>query len=206
MTPSPRRLGLLALLALLLIPGTGQAQPPDPASAQAYLEARQAAVREVMAQPEGEARDATLTRLLDDLLDYEEVAKRALRRHWNAHTEAERTEFVSLLRALVERGYRSQLSDTLRYRVEYTGAELQGDDVLVRSNARSTRNRRRPPIQIDYSLHLEGDAWRVHDVWTDGVSLVRNYRTQFSRIIREDGWDGLITRMRERVNAGTEAN
>jgi len=31
------------------------------------------------------------------------------------------------------------------------------------------------------------------------VSLVRNYRTQFNRIIEREGWDALITRMRDRL-------
>ena len=44
-----------------------------------------------------------------------------------------------------------------------------------------------------------GRHWRVSDVTTDGVSMVRNYREQFNRIIDRDGWDELISRMQRRL-------
>jgi phospholipid transport system substrate-binding protein len=42
----------------------------------------------------------------------------------------------------------------------------------------------------------------VFDVVTDGVSLVRNYRNQFNRIITDHGWAELIHRMRDRLQRG----
>ena len=44
-----------------------------------------------------------------------------------------------------------------------------------------------------------GADWRVYDIITDGVSLVKNYRRQFRRIIRDEGWDGLIDRMQKKL-------
>ena len=39
-----------------------------------------------------------------------------------------------------------------------------------------------------------GERWMVYDVITDELSLVRNYRTQFQRIISGQGYDGLLTK------------
>jgi len=58
---------------------------------------------------------------------------------------------------------------------------------------------------MSYSMHLVGSDWRVFDVVTDSVSLVHNYQQQFHRIITRDGFDTLITRMRDRLAHETSA-
>ncbi len=76
---------------------------------------------------------------------------------------------------------------------------MRGQVVTVRTLASSASNRRDPAVSIDYQMMKVGNTWRVFDISTDGVSLVRNYRTQFNRIIERDGWDALIARMRDRL-------
>jgi len=46
----------------------------------------------------------------------------------------------------------------------------------------------------------KGERWMVYDVITDELSLVRNYRTQFQRIISGQGYDGLLTKMKTKLN------
>jgi len=198
------RLASLLLAAALALPALGRAQAP--AEAQSFLEAQHAEVERLMRQPEGETRDQRLSAVIGQLLDYDELARRSLSRHWAEHSAAEQREFSSLLRQLVERSYRSNLESTLGYDVRYLGAEAQGTDVLVRTTARSRTNRRQPAIAIDYALHRKDGRWQVFDVWTDGVSLVENYRSQFNRIIRREGWDALLQKMRDRITSGSEGD
>jgi phospholipid transport system substrate-binding protein len=47
-------------------------------------------------------------------------------------------------------------------------------------------------------LRLGDDGWKVYDISVDDVSLVTNYRSSFSRAIRKDGVDGLISTLQER--------
>ena len=42
----------------------------------------------------------------------------------------------------------------------------------------------------------KGNDWEVYDIVIEGVSLVNNYRTQFSRIINQTSYEGLVKRMR----------
>jgi phospholipid transport system substrate-binding protein len=49
------------------------------------------------------------------------------------------------------------------------------------------------------------DEWYVYDVLIEGVSLVRNYRTEFARIITKEKFDGLIKRMQEKIASREEA-
>ncbi len=138
--------------------------------------------------------------MLGDLLDYESLSRAALATHWEAQTPAQRQEFVTLLRQLVERSYRANLQRTLSFDVRYERATAQGDGVRVETLARSRENRRAPAVEIDYQLERHGRSWKVVNLVTDGQDLVANYRTQFHRIIEREGWDGLIRRMRERLS------
>jgi phospholipid transport system substrate-binding protein len=39
----------------------------------------------------------------------------------------------------------------------------------------------------------------VYDVITDEVSMVRNYRQQFNKIITTESYDALLAKMRKRI-------
>ena len=186
-------------LALSLVFAAPSLAQGDPAAAEAFISRRTEAVRAILRRPANDARAEALTAQLGNLLAYEELSRRALRDHWDVLEDAQRGEFVSILRQLVERSYQQNLESTLSFRITVDGAERQGSAVLVRTVARSTRNRRLEPVSIDYQVKAAGDEWRVFDIVTDGVSLVRNYRSQFNRIIDREGWDGLMTRMRTRL-------
>ncbi len=149
-----------------------------------------------------ERRSQEVTRILSELLDYQELSRRSLGSHWESSTPEQREQFVSLLRQLVERNYQANLERIQEFEVRYASEEPVGGGMLVRTEARSRSERRQPPVEIAYSMHQTGGAWRVFDVTTDGVSLVGNYQRQFNRIITQNGWDELIRRMQQRLESG----
>lgn len=194
----------LAALALFVAPSVAAAQE-GPASR--FLKQRHDEVSRIMrrsaaSDADRQRRSAEVTRILSELLDYQELSRRALGEHWAARTPQQREQFVSLLRQLVERNYEANLERIQDFEVRYTAEEAAGGGATVRTQARSRTERRQPPVEIAYSMHLVEGAWRVFDVNTDGVSLVRNYNRQFNRIIAQDGWDALIARMQERLASG----
>ncbi|MFW6066877.1 MAG: MlaC/ttg2D family ABC transporter substrate-binding protein [Myxococcota bacterium] len=194
---------LVAAAAVVATAATADAQAEQ---ARRFLEKRHQAVTRVLQRSAGSEaaraqRNARLDQMLADLLDYEELAQRSLGSHWDARSASDRAQFVDLLKKLVERSYKRNLEQTLRYDVRYTSSEDGTNGVLVRTEARSRKNRRAPAVRIDYRLHESGGEWRVYDVITDGVSMVRNYRNQFNRIIDDEGWPGLIERMRNKLQS-----
>jgi phospholipid transport system substrate-binding protein len=200
----------LCLFAVLfVVPGLWLAAPASAQTGPAtrYLRQRNEEVarllrREATTDAARAQRSQEVTRILSDLLDYEELSRRSLGTHWDGRTEAQRREFVDLLRQLVERNYEANLERVLDYEINYTAETTGADGTVVTTEARSRVERRQPPVEITYTLHLQGSSWRVFDVVTDGVSLVRNYRNQFNRIITEHNWDELIRRMRDRLARG----
>lgn len=194
----------LALLFVLAAPLLAHAQS---GAATRYLHGRHDRVAELMRRAattdaQRATRDGEVTSILSDLLDYDELGRRALGTHWTERTPAEQQQFVGLLRQLVERNYRTNLEHILEFEVAYGTETTLPDGSLVHTSARSREDRRQPAVEIEYSMHLVGEVWRVFDVNTDGVGMVRNYQQQFHRIITTDGWAGLITRMEQRLADG----
>ncbi|MGF1465754.1 MAG: phospholipid-binding protein MlaC [Sandaracinaceae bacterium] len=200
----------LALLSLLLGVGCAAslaaASPARAQSAVRFLEQRHERLNTILRQPASSARaqerrTGQIRDVLGDLLDYEAVSRTALGDHWDEHSDQERQEFMTILEQLVRRNYERNLERTLEYEVRYDREEQDGELTVVHTVARSRTQRRQPPVEIVYTLRREGRAWKVVDVATDGVSMVRTYRRQFHRIIVRDGWSELISRMQRRLAA-----
>ncbi len=55
---------------------------------------------------------------VNSLLDFDELARLSLAKHWKSRTEKERTEFVRILKDLIERNYQAaQVKPRLQARV-----------------------------------------------------------------------------------------
>lgn len=135
------------------------------------------------------------------LLDFSAIAQGALGRRWKERTPEEQKLFQSLLTQLVERSYEKSLADMADYAVTYDEApSKRGERVMVSTKARSKKERRAPAIEVEYAMVRDGKGWVAQDVITDRVSMVRNYRSQFRRILKKDGWDALINKMRDKLN------
>jgi phospholipid transport system substrate-binding protein len=173
----------------------------EAAKAERFIRTKHNKVRQVLRTPDTPKRANQLTDLLGEFLDYNRLARLSLDKEWAKRSPKERDHFVSLLRQLVERQYQRNMESTLAYKVTWVGTEPIETGIKVNSSARSVKKKRQPPITIDYSMSPAGKEWKVFDIFTDEVSLVKNYKRQFRRVIKEEGWSGLIGRMEKKLNA-----
>lgn len=92
------------------------------------------------------------------------------------------------------RTYATALSKYRNQTIEYKPLRSQpGDtDVTVKTEIVQPGGQ---PVAVDYALEKNGDSWKVYDIVIEGVSLVTNYRSQFSNEIKQSGMDGLIEKL-----------
>jgi phospholipid transport system substrate-binding protein len=151
---------------------------------------------------QGEARRQKVKRIVDPYFDYQEMAKRSLGPTWGKLSPAQRQEFVALFSQLLEASYSDKIEKyAQRVKIDYTGEILQGDTAEVRTVVVKANDR----IPLNYRLLNEGGTWKVYDVVIEGVSLVSNYRSQFSRIIHESSYAELVKRLQTKVSELTRA-
>lgn len=168
-------------------------------AAEAALKAKQA---ELTAQlKKGKAADAKkMDQIFDDLLDYDTLAKDSLGSHWDERSDAEKKEFQDVLKRLVKNAYRKNLKKTLNYEVTYEGTSEAKKGVLVKTVAKHKTNSREEPVHIDYAMHQLDGRWVVGNIVTEGASMVGNYRSQFGRVIKKNGFAELMRRMKKKAD------
>jgi len=141
---------------------------------------------------------AEISSQLKDFLDVDELGQRALGDHFKSLKPAQRKEYLTLLRELVEGNYIKALRSNASYEVRYLEEDEKDGLRRVKTELELQRNGRAETMSVDYVLQKQGNAWRAFDLVTDGVGLVENYRAQFNKIIAKEGVDGLLQRMRKK--------
>lgn len=152
--------------------------------------------------PAAAQQDKQLQTVVNQLLDIDHMAEEALGRQWRRRSETERQQYLALMRQLVERSYLRQARERTEYQVRIVSVDIDDDEAEVETMLEFETRGRQERIEVIYSLELRDDRWRVVDIETDGASTVRNYRAQFRRIIRSQGFEELLNRMRQRIEAG----
>ena len=147
--------------------------------------------------PEGEAQKSDVRKLVGGFLDYRELARRALAKHWEGLTPAQRKDFVNTLRDLVERSYLKQVSGDPNYNIKYQKETKTGNEATVEATLTTVTRGKKVSIALEYHL-IYKDRWLVYDVITDEQSMLENYRAEFNKIINKDGFDALLTRMKKK--------
>jgi phospholipid transport system substrate-binding protein len=197
---------LSILLSLAITAGAlGRADAAGPSGPLASLKKSNEEVRKLLKKPAAKGSDAEkemrseVKKIVNNFIDYGELARRALGAHWPKISGEQQKEFVSVLRDLIESNYVKQLRSNVDYDMKYEGEELKGGEAVVHSIVKARRNNREESIPIDYKMSKQDGKWLVFDVITDEVSLVRNYKAQFSKIIDKDGFDGLLKKMKKKL-------
>jgi phospholipid transport system substrate-binding protein len=140
-------------------------------------------------------RRQKIKQLVDRRFDYEEMAKRSLGANWSKLNQGQRREFVKLFSELLEASYADKIEKYSDEKVLYTAEQVDGNYAEVRT----VLVRRNDKIPMNYRL-MDKSPWMVYDVVIEGVSLIGNYRSQFSRIITESSYAELVRRLRTKVD------
>mgnify|MGYP003575444286 CR=1 FL=1 len=191
---------LLSGLAGLLLFGGIAVQP---AAAGGATEAMKHTIDQVLTtiqdkelkQPgKAEERRHRLEQIVGDRFDYQEMSRRSLGAPWNTLPDKDKQEFVALFQTLLTNSYADKIESYSGEGVKYISERTENDYAEVRTKVLNGKLE----IPLDYRLLNKGGDWRVYDVVVDGVSLVNNYRGQFSKILRSSTYTDLVDQLRKK--------
>jgi phospholipid transport system substrate-binding protein len=149
--------------------------------------------------PEAEAKNSEIRKIVGSFLDFEELARRALAKHWDGLTAKQRADFVKTLRELVERNYIKQLYGQPDYDLRLEREEKTGNEATVFGTLHATAKGKKVTMALEYKLVQKGNRWVVYDVITDDLSLLENYRAEFNKVIAKESFDALLARMKKKL-------
>jgi phospholipid transport system substrate-binding protein len=193
--------GLIVTMAvMLMIPLHGFAAAP--------METVKAGVDKVLAtltDPAFKAKPkdqqvAQLTDSINTIFDFEELSKRTLGKEWKNMNDAQQTEFVQLFRELLQGVYADRLLAYSDQKIIFDKEDmLKQGSAEVQSYLQTSDGKK---IPLFYRLTDKSGSWKVYDVIIEGVSMVKNYRTQFREILSKDSPDKLLEILRSKVGKG----
>jgi len=139
-------------------------------------------------------RRQMLERVVEVRFDYQEMSRRALGAPWNTLSDQEKQEFVGLFRTLLTNSYADKIETYSGEGVQYLNERTEKEYAEVRTKVQSGKTE----IPLDYRLINKTNDWRVYDVVVDGISLVNNYRGQFTKIIKSSSYADLVEQLRKK--------
>ena len=57
-------------------------------------------------------------------------------------------------------------------------------------------------VSLNYKLHSIDKEWRIYDLVIEDISVVNNYRSQFSRVIARSSFEELLRMLKAKQSAG----
>ena len=126
--------------------------------------------------------------------DFAEMARRSLGSHWTSLKGKEK-EFLAAFVQFAEGSYMNALGSYRGEKMVYGREQVNKNLAEVDTQVLNSQGE---GTAITYKLHLVGRDWKVYDVVIDHVSLVSNYQSQFSRILRIASMDELLKKLREK--------
>ncbi|MCB1857423.1 MAG: ABC transporter substrate-binding protein [Gammaproteobacteria bacterium] len=188
----------LTAVLLLLLPGSapaGEPQGPERVVERVSTEM----LRVLENQRERLKTDpGYVYQLADEILlphvDFERVSSLVLGKHWRSATPVQRQEFIHQFRKLLVRSYATALNELGAWEMRVIPSALKSGAKLATVRAQLIRSQV-APVDLLYSMILRDGKWMAYDVRIDGISLVTNYRSSFSKEVRLLGIAGLIEKI-----------
>lgn len=186
--------GLLLLRPIPAPSDTGQESPT------AVVRATLDAVFRILDDPQlkpvsqSKQRRRLLEQIIGERFDYEEMSKRTLAARWKVLSDGDRQEFVQLFKSFLSDQYAARIEGYAGERVLYLSERTTDGYAEVRTRLVSDK----VDFPMDYRLTRKGSSWCAYDVIVDGVSLVMNYRSQFTKIMADSSYQELLRRLRDR--------
>ena len=128
--------------------------------------------------------------------NYKQMVMRSLAKNYKDLSDAERKEFTSLFKKLLENSYASKIENYKDEKINYVGEKIKGKYAMVRTQI----VRKDGVVDVDYKMLKDGDQWLVYDFVIEGVSLIRNYKSQFSKIISTESYGALVSKLSKKVD------
>ncbi len=152
---------------------------------------------ETLKQPgRSEERRQQIEQVIKHRVNYAHMAQRSLGAPWAKLSGLERDEFVRLFVELIRDTVANNIDQYYDEQVFYLFERREGNFAEVRTNLVGPKI----TTSLDFRLDHHSGEWVVYDVAIDGAGIVRNYRTQFNRIIRDHSYAGLVEKMKERAH------
>ncbi|MDP7580632.1 MAG: ABC transporter substrate-binding protein, partial [Nitrospinota bacterium] len=126
---------------------------------------------------------------------YYEMSRRSLAKHWKKRTPKEKKEFMSLFGKLLENSYANKIESFTDEKIIYIDEKKKGNVALVKTIIQKNNDE----IPVNYKLVKLDNDWKIYDFIVEGVSMIKNYRAQFKKIIHKSSYEELVNKLKKKL-------
>ncbi len=199
---------LAALIAITLSCWTGAAvaaasgSADNAGAARETLKASVDRIMDIIKRPEftdAAQRPALMDKVefeIRRIFDFREFSARTVGANWRSFTPDQQDRFAEAFASLLRATYLEKFDGYTGQQVLFTGELVSGKGDKV--EVQTTVVVKDKQVPVAYRM-LQKQDWVVYDVIVEGVSLVKNYRTQFQDLLEKGTADQLIDRVKAKA-------
>jgi phospholipid transport system substrate-binding protein len=136
--------------------------------------------------------------LVDTILlphfDTDYAAQLVLAQSWRTATPDQQKRFVGALYRALLKTYGGAIADFTADRLKLL--PFRGDPAATQATVRTLVTRSSgAAVPVDYRLRKTSEGWKAFDVVIEGISYVKNYRTDLGAEVSAKGLDAVIARL-----------
>jgi len=141
-------------------------------------------------------RRKEMRKVINGRFDFRAMSQRTLATNWKKASKEQQQEFVQLFSQLIENTYIGRVEAYTDEKVDYPGEKVKGKKAVVETLILTAT----ADIPINYKVYQKKNGeWWVYDVIIEGISLISNYRSSYQEIVKKEGFDGLIVKMKNKI-------
>lgn len=134
-------------------------------------------------------------RMIVPLIDFNAMSKLTLGKHWKRASKDQRTAFMGAYQNLLRNTYTKSLKNYANQEIRFFPQRTRTKGKYATVYSEFVPGGGKTNVPIIYKLRKVGDEWKAYNLEIEGLSLVKNYRTSFSKEISATSLDALIARL-----------
>jgi ABC-type transporter MlaC component len=142
-----------------------------------------------------EETQAAVFAVMEEVTSFTALADAAIDSFCDDMDAAKCQEFKDVFVELLQASAATRAGRYRADRFEYLTQEVEDDSALVRTLAFYEED----SVEIDYHLEPVDGRWMIVNYAVEGVDTIRNYRKQFTKLLRQESVDDVIDRMRRQI-------
>jgi phospholipid transport system substrate-binding protein len=125
--------------------------------------------------------------IYDENFDLEKMASNTLKSEYKKLDDSEKRQFAQKFGKFVLEFYLDKIDKYNRNKVEFIGDETKGNRAVVKTLLEYQGKM----ANVNYFMAERDGRWLVYDFEVEGVRLSSTYRSQFAKVLKEQGAEGL---------------
>ncbi len=133
--------------------------------------------------------------IINSIVDFNQMSKLSLKKHWAGLSNEQQKEFVSLFSQLIRNSSIKKLEYYRAENINYKSRKIKGKTASIQTIVKVKKEK----IEIIYRMWLKAGKWMIFDMVIDDLSTTQNYKSSFNKIITKSKFEGLLKKLRRKV-------